>query len=212
MPWNKDSFRKHNKSLSDAKASKAASIANAIVKDGGDEGMAIATANKHVKRQVGGMAPPPMGEEEIDAVFDSRPHEEGLLEGDSPGRTDRLPQSTTADSFVIPADVVSSLGQGNTASGAKILSDMLAPMLGEMGPKQGANGGQNDRSHVIVAAGEFMVPKHKVDEIGRRFREQGLSKARSDNNAGQEYLREVFVPSLRKQQMKFLKEAPQPKR
>lgn len=50
MPWNAKSFAsKHNKKLSGAAASKAASIASAIVRGGGDEGVAIATANKRVQ-------------------------------------------------------------------------------------------------------------------------------------------------------------------
>ncbi len=49
IPWSGKSFgAKHNHSLSGAGAAKAASIANAILKRSGDEGMAIATANKRV--------------------------------------------------------------------------------------------------------------------------------------------------------------------
>lgn len=47
MPWTGESFReKHNKKLSPAVAEKAASMANAMIKEGTDEGIAIATANK----------------------------------------------------------------------------------------------------------------------------------------------------------------------
>jgi uncharacterized protein YdaT len=50
MPWTGKSFAaKHNHALKGKAASKAASIATAIVRGGGDEGMAIATANKRVK-------------------------------------------------------------------------------------------------------------------------------------------------------------------
>ena len=50
MPWTGKSFAaKHNKGLSGPAANKAASIASAIVRGGGDEGVAIATANKRVK-------------------------------------------------------------------------------------------------------------------------------------------------------------------
>lgn len=50
MPWTGKTFAaKHNHSLSGAAANKAASIASAIVRGGGDEGVAIATANKRVK-------------------------------------------------------------------------------------------------------------------------------------------------------------------
>ena len=49
MPWNKKSFKKHNKDLTDAEAGKASEQANAILRETGDEGLAIATANKQAK-------------------------------------------------------------------------------------------------------------------------------------------------------------------
>jgi uncharacterized protein YdaT len=51
MPWTGKTFAaKHNHSLSGKSASKAASIASAIVRSGGDEGVAIATANKYANK------------------------------------------------------------------------------------------------------------------------------------------------------------------
>lgn len=51
MPWTGKTFKeRHNHKLSSAKATKAASIADAILKRTGDEGLAIATANKRVGR------------------------------------------------------------------------------------------------------------------------------------------------------------------
>jgi uncharacterized protein YdaT len=48
MPWTGKSYRaRHNKSLSPAQASKAAAQANAMLREGVPEGIAIATANKH---------------------------------------------------------------------------------------------------------------------------------------------------------------------
>ena len=49
MPWTGSSFKKHNKKLTPAQSAKAAKIANAILKSSGDEGMAIAVANKKAK-------------------------------------------------------------------------------------------------------------------------------------------------------------------
>ena len=51
MPWTGKSFRKRNKRLSKGEATHAARIANAILKHGGDEGMAIAKANKIMRRK-----------------------------------------------------------------------------------------------------------------------------------------------------------------
>lgn len=52
MPWTGKTFKtKHNKKLSPKKAGKAAEIANAILKETGDEGKAIRIANYQVKRK-----------------------------------------------------------------------------------------------------------------------------------------------------------------
>lgn len=57
MPWDAASFHSHNHALSPAQAGHAAHIANAILRRSGDEGMAIATANKLIHRDDGGMVP-----------------------------------------------------------------------------------------------------------------------------------------------------------
>ncbi len=50
MPWSGKSFKaKHNHSLTKSQANKAAKQATAMVNAGVDEGIAIATANKHAK-------------------------------------------------------------------------------------------------------------------------------------------------------------------
>ena len=46
MPWTGRSFKKHNGKLSAPQSSKAATIANAVLQKSGDEGTAIAVANK----------------------------------------------------------------------------------------------------------------------------------------------------------------------
>ena len=52
MPWTGASFKKkHNKKLSKAKAKKAAKQANAILRATGNEGLAIAVANKTAKKK-----------------------------------------------------------------------------------------------------------------------------------------------------------------
>jgi len=50
MPWTAKEFKKkHNKKLTDAQARKAALIANAVLKQTGDEGKAIRIANARAK-------------------------------------------------------------------------------------------------------------------------------------------------------------------
>ncbi len=54
MPWVAKTFReKHNKNLTLRQARKAASIANGILRETGDEGLAIKTANAKVKKGKG---------------------------------------------------------------------------------------------------------------------------------------------------------------
>jgi uncharacterized protein YdaT len=51
MPWTGKEFAsRHNHSLSPGEASKASAQANAILASGAPEGVAIATANKHVNK------------------------------------------------------------------------------------------------------------------------------------------------------------------
>lgn len=54
MPWSPGSFAsKHNHSLSKAGAAKASSMANAMLRSGTPEGVAIATANKYANKHAG---------------------------------------------------------------------------------------------------------------------------------------------------------------
>jgi len=49
----------------------------------------------------------------------------GLLQGATSGRADKVETSAPAGSHIIPADVVSGLGQGNTLAGAKVMQYIL---------------------------------------------------------------------------------------
>jgi hypothetical protein len=49
----------------------------------------------------------------------------GLLASPIAGRTDKLAVSPAAGSYVIPADVISGLGEGNTLSGANVMQHIL---------------------------------------------------------------------------------------
>lgn len=45
----------------------------------------------------------------------------GLIHNPGPGRTDTIPASPATNSYVVPADVVSGLGEGNTLAGAALM-------------------------------------------------------------------------------------------
>jgi hypothetical protein len=60
-----------------------------------------------------------------------------------PGRTDRIPMRARSGSFVLPADVVSGLGQGNTNAGASMWAKAISsavgpPGVGTMGMRRGS--------------------------------------------------------------------------
>jgi len=51
MPWDKSTFKKHNKSAVGAKGAKAAKIANAVLARTGDDAKAIKIANAAIKKR-----------------------------------------------------------------------------------------------------------------------------------------------------------------
>lgn len=113
---------------------------------------------------------------------------QGALHSPVPGRTDALPVTAKQGAYVVPADVVSGLGQGNTMAGTKTLEAMFktAPYGTKMphmrrpslptgnrrnrGFAEGgeiSDFGQNpDGVDIMAAGGEFIIPPESVAEIG----------------------------------------------
>ena len=88
----------------------------------------------------------------------------GLVPGASAGRADAIAAAVPTGSYVLPADVVSSLGQGNTQAGGK----MLAAALPSAAPRHFATGGMTGYtpSPVRLSAGEFVVHPSHVAALG----------------------------------------------
>ncbi len=106
---------------------------------------------------------------------------EGFLHSTVPGRTDKLPISVQGGAYVLPADHVAALGQGNSIAGANIVNKMFKmgpygmPTGGMRGIKGTAphmrmktQGGAHTKSTPIIAAGgEIVIPPDKiVDRFG----------------------------------------------
>ena len=68
-----------------------------------------------------------------DVIHDMPFHGGGFINSSVAGRTDRLPLALSAESHVVPADVVSAAGQGNSLAGAKILQAALRGGAGVLG-------------------------------------------------------------------------------
>ncbi len=96
-----------------------------MVHAGHPQNQAVAAAMRNAREYGAHMASggftPPMGER-----FAARQQfREGFLHSSVPGRTDRLPISVAGGAYVLPADHVAALGQGNSLSGANIVSKMF---------------------------------------------------------------------------------------
>ena len=109
----------------------------------------------------------------------------GLLHSQVAGRTDHIAANTPVGSYVVPADVVSGLGEGNTLAGARVLTEAMGvgphgiPMQRSQGrhpdipaphaydPWGGqSKGGRTDHVPIAAAGGEFIVPPEAVARIG----------------------------------------------
>ena len=131
------------------------------------------------------------------------------------GRTDHLPTKLDSGSYVIPADIISSMGEGITMAGFKIARRMFSgkpysqqkqPYSSEGMPyAQGkpygarASGGRAP-VEVVVAGGEYVITPEEVTQLGN-----------GDIDHGHEIL-DHFVTGYRKKTIETLKKLPGPKR
>lgn len=105
------------------------------------------------------------------------------------GRTDHLPINVPSGSYVIPADIVSSFGEGNTMAGFEILNDIFGVQkLGEDPPVE-----------IVAAGGEYVIAPMS---IARMF---------GDLDDGHSEL-DAFVKKARADTVKTLRSLPGPKR
>ncbi len=92
----------------------------------------------------------------------------GLLKSPVAGRTDRLPIHVWEDSYVVPADVVSGWGQGNTDAGAKLIDSMISSHV-QAGQNHFAAGGRTGGPRqvpIVAAGGEYIIPPTAVSSMG----------------------------------------------
>ena len=168
---------------SGSKASVSRNISR-LVDEGRDQNQAVAIAldvARMVKRQAGGPV-----------------NHVGPISSSVPGRTDNHAMSVPAGSYVLPADHISSLGQGNTAAGMEVVGAMFGPE-GPYARSGFAKGGPvHDPVDVMTAGGEFVIPPEVVAAIGG-----------GDIKRGHEIL-DQWVVSNRKKHVKTLRGLPGP--
>ena len=118
---------------------------------------------------------------------------EGAIVSHIPGRTDKIPMDVKSGSFVIPADIVSGLGQGNTLAGIKKVQDMFENVAGFP-----AEADISEPVPIIAAGGEYVLSPATVKKYGK-----------GDINRGHNEL-DKWVIKTRKELINTLKNLPGP--
>ena len=92
----------------------------------------------------------------------------GLVRSPTPGRGDRVRATLRKGSYVVPADVVSGLGQGNTDAGSAVLGQAVGGH-GVGDAEEYASGGiagDEDGVPVLLSGGEYAMTPQEVAAIG----------------------------------------------
>jgi len=126
------------------------------------------------------------------------------------GRTDHLPMHVHSGSYVIPADIISAMGEGNTEAGFKVANTIFTPVPGmkgapgmdaQLGLPGRAEGGQISPPVPIVAAGgEYVIHPEDVTRIGGGNIDLGHRELDS------------FVKMMRAKTVQTLRKLPGPKK
>lgn len=134
------------------------------------------------------------------------------------GRTDHLPMHVKSGSYVIPADIISAMGEGNTMAGFRVAKSIFSqPFYGRRGaPGAGmpyvggglpygapepskAEGGPVSTVPIVAAGGEYVIGPEDVIQLGHGSLEDGHK------------ILDEFVKSFRAKTVKTLKALPGPK-
>jgi hypothetical protein len=153
---------------------------------------------------------------------EARGADSGMIHAYSPGRTDTVNMEPLAGSYVIPADVISGLGEGNSLAGARVMDEVIRsgpfgtpapreqhgrgppnpPRSGAWGESRGgrAQGAPGNRVPIVAAGGEYMVHPDDVARIGGGNLKHGHD------------VLDAFVKHVRAKTVKTLRKLPGPKK
>jgi hypothetical protein len=142
----------------------------------------------------------------------------GPIHSQVAGRTDHLNMHVKSGSYVIPADIISAMGEGNTVAGFKVAKSIFGqPFYGQKSAGSGmpyggsglpygataphrADGGEVDSVPIVAAGGEYVIPPEDVVKIGHGSMDDGHK------------ILDQFVEKMRSKTIKTLKNLPGPKR
>lgn len=115
----------------------------------------------------------------------------GPIHSNVAGRTDHLPINVPSGAYVIPADIISAMGEGNTMAGFRAANKVF----GEQ-----ARSPEDQPVEIVAAGGEYVISPENVARIGG-----------GDLDAGHKNL-DDFVKEYRAKTIKTLSSLPGPKR
>lgn len=167
--------------------------------------IALRVAGKSRKKADGGSTPWFARSEAKSMV----PHS-GYIPGATGGRADKVPMGVKGSSYVLPSDVVSGLGQGNSNAGAAFLNHAFkAGPYGSSMPginvkskairQKFADGGETPVADIQASHGEYVVGPEIVANLGG-----------GDISKGHDVL-DALVKHVRSKTIKRLKKLPKPK-
>lgn len=145
-----------------------------------DQAVAAALETARRSRATGGDLP--------DAPVKDKVHV-GPIHSNVSGRTDHLPIHVPSGCYVIPADIVSSLGEGNTMAGFRAINKVFG--------RQEYGGGE--ATEIVAAGGEYVVSPEALERV---FGDMDIAHNEMDR----------FVKLARQQLINTLKKLPGPRR
>jgi hypothetical protein len=165
------------------------------------QAVAIALSESRKRRAAGGALLSPPMTEKIHV---------GPIRSPVAGRTDHLPMHVHSGSYVIPADIISAMGEGNTEAGFKVANTIFTPMTdmagmpgadAQLGLPGKAEGGQiNPPVPIVAAGGEYVIHPKDVTRIGGGNIDLGHKELDS------------FVKLMRAKTVQTLRKLPGPKK
>jgi hypothetical protein len=151
-----------------------------LVHSGRPQKQAIAIALKTAReaRAMGGMSPP-----KPQTPTASKLHV-GPIHSPVAGRTDHLPMHVPSGSYVIPADIVSALGEGNTMAGFRTVKTMFSKAPSGTYAEGGSVG---EPVAIVAAGGEYVLTPDEVAwagggnmDTGHRALDQWVKQTRAE--------------------------------
>lgn len=198
---------------------------NTSTDDGGDGGMYRGGRAAYAKGSLVDALPPvgdkikPAEDLEPGTPFFGGPGGElskahvGPIHSPVAGRTDHLPMHVHSGSYVVPADIISAIGEGNTMAGFKAAESLFSESLygsqpygqppspyGAEMPKAAGGSAGHDLVPIVAAGGEYVISPEEVKAIGR-----------GDMDYGHKIL-DSFVKKMRHKTITTLKKLPGPKK